>query len=55
MLCRQNERLRLPIGATKIGARGALGPPNREQNGANKEQNGVEKDQNGAFLGSCLP
>ena len=45
------------IGAMKKGASavGALGPPNKEQNGANKEQNWVEKDQNGAFLGCCLP
>ena len=38
-------------GATKKGTRGALGPPNKEQNWENKEQNGGKKFQNGAFLG----
>ena len=42
------------IGATKKGPRGALGTPNKEQNGANKEQNLGKKDLNGAFLGCCL-
>ena len=39
------------MGATKKGTRGALGPPNKEQNWENKEQNGGKKFQNGAFLG----
>ena len=41
----------LPIGATKKGIRGGLGPPNKEQNWENKEQNGSKKLQNGTFLG----
>ena len=43
--------MRPTIGTTKKGARGALGPPNKEQNWENKEQNWGKKFQNGAFLG----
>ena len=35
----------------KKGTRGALGPPNKEQNWENKEQIWGKKFQNGAFLG----
>ena len=40
------------IGANGPG--GALGTPNKEQNGANKVQNWGKKDQNEAFLRCCL-
>ena len=38
----------------KKGARGAQGPPNKEQNWENKEQNGGKKLQNWAFLGVVI-